>query len=289
MNPNLELKDGKVVFQSDTPPKPEGMSKNAWKKQLKEMKYFSKKEAIKNSRKLKRVEKKKGKSTSKRKIALKEENGYKVLLDMSFENYMSEKEFKSATAQIVFSYASARGNGLSLIISSVTPKVEDSLSKIATDHNNWKCSFINAHFSDANTSELGLVKDAIPNFCYLTADSENEIEHLDPNTIYVVGGIVDRNRHKNLCLNEANRLNIAHARLPIGKYVKLATRKVLTINQVIGILGEYSNSGDWEKSFLNVIPMRKGVTSINHLQAEKTLEISDIETRRKDGWKCNLQ
>ena len=37
---------------------------------------------------------------------------------------------------------------------------------------------------------------------------------------------------QNLCLNKANAAQICHARLPIGRYIALATRKVLTVNQV---------------------------------------------------------
>ena len=38
---------------------------------------------------------------------------------------------------------------------------------------------------------------------YLTADSPNELSELDSSKLYVIGGIVDRNRHKNICFNKA--------------------------------------------------------------------------------------
>ena len=38
---------------------------------------------------------------------------------------------------------------------------------------------------------------------YLTADSENNITELDPQDVYIIGGIVDRNRYPNLTLNRA--------------------------------------------------------------------------------------
>lgn len=37
---------------------------------------------------------------------------------------------------------------------------------------------------------------------------------------------------QNLCLNKATDSQIRHARLPIGRYISLATRKILTVNQV---------------------------------------------------------
>ena len=83
---------------------------------------------------------------------------------------------------------------------------------------------------------------------YLTADSKNEIKELDPEDVYIIGGIVDRNRYINLTLNKADEQNIRHGRLPIGDYMQLQSSTVLTVNHVFEILGLQFNNKDWSKT-----------------------------------------
>ncbi|KAK4686939.1 tRNA (guanine9-N1)-methyltransferase, partial [Tremellales sp. Uapishka_1] len=93
---------------------------------------------------------------------------------------------------------------------------------------------------------------------YLSADAEEELETLREDEIYIIGGIVDRNRHKMLCQNKATKLGIRTARLPIGTYLEtMATRKVLTVNQVFSILVEYIAHQSWSEALEIVIPKRK--------------------------------
>lgn len=93
---------------------------------------------------------------------------------------------------------------------------------------------------------------------YLTADAEDELTELKEGETYVIGGIVDKNRYKNLCANKAKELNIRSARLPIGRYLAdMPTRKVLTVNQVFDILAYWVSTRDWEQAMQKVMPKRK--------------------------------
>ncbi|KAK4166591.1 guanine-1-methyltransferase-domain-containing protein [Cladorrhinum sp. PSN259] len=93
---------------------------------------------------------------------------------------------------------------------------------------------------------------------YLTSDSPYTLERLEANTSYIIGGIVDRNREKGLCYKRALEHKVRHAKLPIGDFMRMQSRFVLTTNQVIEIMAKWLQCGDWAQAFLEVIPKRKG-------------------------------
>lgn len=48
----------------------------------------------------------------------------------------------------------------------------------------------------------------------------------------------------------------------LGKFMHMKTRQVLTVNQVFEIISNFSECNDWEKSFVSVLPKRKGAEVI---------------------------
>jgi len=52
---------------------------------------------------------------------------------------------------------------------------------------------------------------------YLTSDSPYTLETLEPYKIYIIGGLVDKNRHKGICYKTACNKGVKTAQLPIGQ------------------------------------------------------------------------
>jgi tRNA (guanine9-N1)-methyltransferase len=108
-----------------------------------------------------------------------------------------------------------------------------------------------------NTSAKERQPTAEPSIVYLTSDSPHTLSSLSPNTSYIIGGIVDKNRHKGLCYRRACERGIPTAKLPIGEYMTMQSRSVLAVNHVVEIMLKWLETGDWGEAFLDVIPKRK--------------------------------
>mmetsp|Transcript_11422 Transcript_11422/g.26102 ORF Transcript_11422/g.26102 Transcript_11422/m.26102 type:complete len:108 (+) Transcript_11422:351-674(+) len=98
---------------------------------------------------------------------------------------------------------------------------------------------------------------------YLTADSDEEIESIDDDTIYVVGGLVDRNRHKGATLRTALESEVKTKKIAVRKYVDLAhgSSEVLTLNQVFGIILRLREGQSMMDACYHSIPNRKKKTN----------------------------
>jgi len=96
------------------------------------------------------------------------------------------------------------------------------------------------------------------NVVYLSSESPYVLERLEPGMCYVIGGLVDKNKKKGLCYKLARDAGVRTAKLPIGRYLEMDSRKVLATNHVVEILLKWLQFGDWGKAFMAVMPQRKG-------------------------------
>lgn len=116
-------------------------------------------------------------------------------------------------------------------------------------------------------------KDEYKDIVYLSSDSPYTLDRLEPNTSYVIGGLVDKNREKGLCYKRARELGIRTARLPIGEYMVMQSRTVLATNHVVEIMLKWLEYENWGDAFLSVIPKRKG----GHLRQRDSAENEEAE------------
>jgi tRNA (guanine9-N1)-methyltransferase len=114
---------------------------------------------------------------------------------------------------------------------------------------------------------------------YLSSDSPNTLTELKPYSTYIIGGLVDKNKHKGVCYQKAIEKGMKTAKLPIGEYLRMASRPVLATNHVAEIMMRWLELGDWGEAFLRVIPQRKGAQKRERSDdAEETGDEVESET-----------
>ncbi len=182
------------------------------------------------------------------------ETSFQVCIDCSYEASMTTKEIGSLSNQIRYCYSANKKSShpLHLSVSSLVGQTYENLSRVEGFPDNWKERGFQC--SQRSLTEMHIQKERI---VYLTSDSETVLNDLDDSKIYVIGGIVDRNRLKRAAINKANELGVDTARLPIDEHLKLCATKVLTCNHVFEILQKYKDHKDWKKALLEVLPARK--------------------------------
>ncbi|EED12386.1 tRNA m(1)G methyltransferase domain containing protein [Talaromyces stipitatus ATCC 10500] len=267
------------------------LSKKQQKRLLRQQKWDEQKEERKKRRKEKNTQRKMRKREEWKQVV--EENGGQapprkhsvlvpvaVVIDCGWDELMADRERISLGSQITRSYSdnSKAPYRTHLAISSF-----DKLLKVRFDtvlrkmHENWRgVHFMQEDFVHAAEQAKEWMKgpgggklegalankeDAIPEngeVIYLSSDSPNTLTELKPYSTYIVGGLVDKNRHKGVCYQRAIEKGIKTAKLPIGEYLRMASRPVLATNHVVEIMLRWLELGDWGEAFLKVIPQRKG-------------------------------
>lgn len=209
------------------------------------------------------------------------------VMDCDFDEYMRDNERISLAGQITRSYSDNKNAKFRahLAISSFGGRLRERFDGIlAKNYLQWKGThFLDEDFVEAaeqakswmsaenkggrlksvfakhdesDESRAKAVEEA--EIIYLSSDSDYTLTELKPYSTYIIGGLVDKNREKGICHKRAVARNIKTARLPIGDYLDMASRKVLATNHVNEIMLKWLECGDWGEAFMQVIPKRKG-------------------------------
>ncbi|XP_030473968.2 tRNA (guanine(9)-N1)-methyltransferase [Syzygium oleosum] len=208
------------------------------------------------------------------------ECGQKVVIDLEFAHLMSANEINSLCQQIMYCYAV---NGrctcpCHLWLTGCGGEMGSQLRRIP--------GFDKWIVEKEDRSYVEALQDQKENLVYLTADSENVLDVLDEKRIYIIGGLVDRNRWKGLTMKKAEEQGIQTAKLPIGNYLKMSSSQVLTVNQVVEIILKFLETKDWKESFFHVIPQRKrceadSVESQGAAEEEENVEDNQSESNKE--------
>ncbi|XP_076250246.1 tRNA methyltransferase 10 homolog A [Rhynchophorus ferrugineus] len=174
-----------------------------------------------------------------------------VCIDLSFDDLMIDKDMAKTVKQILRVYTENRRAKAPLQLHLTSFKGRNK-SEMERHHGyeNWDMNFHESHYLDIFSKDC---------LVYLTSDSDNVIQKLEDNKVYIIGGLVDHNGHKGICYKKAVEEGISHGQLPIGEYFKLKQRKVLTINQVFEIIVRVSEGKSFKEALQSVLPKRKEV------------------------------
>ena len=240
-----------------------------------------------------------------------------VILDCGFEDLMSDKELKSLGAQVTRCYSDNHKAPFQphLAVSSFGGHLKERFDGLLAGHyHSWKNvrflegdfvrasdqakewmtgerggKFVGALAVEDDSAQTSYEQGEAGEVVYLTSDSPDTLTRLRPYSTYIIGGLVDRNRHKGVCYKRALDRGVRTAKLPIGDYMQMTSRFVLATNHVAEIILRWLELGDWGQAFLQVVPKRKGgvlkseIQDLeNHADGE-ILEDDKVESETSQG------
>ncbi|XP_043275392.1 tRNA methyltransferase 10 homolog A [Venturia canescens] len=201
-----------------------------------------------------------------------------ITIDMSFDDLMQDKDVAKLIKQILRCYTLNRRaiSPVQFSLTGFSGKSKQEMQK-HNGYEHWDVKF----YPD---SYLKMYNDK--KIVYLTSESENVVDTLEPDCVYVIGGLVDHNSHKGYCHKLAIQEKVRHARLPLDKFLKMKARKVLTVDHVFEILLRVTEGKTWQEAFLQVLPERKNAQPVipakshfpeDSLDCKSTLNHDDVK------------
>ncbi|KAL4479540.1 hypothetical protein ABPG72_018526 [Tetrahymena utriculariae] len=183
------------------------------------------------------------------------ESGIPLIIDNSFEQYMTFREIRSLAIQISQTVFAQRKNKnpFQVNVCNASQQLKDCM-------NTQILKKLPFNVYEQDILEIERFKGKQANMIYLSPDSENELETVDSsgNTIYIVGGLIDRTVKKWASFDRANSMNIKSAKLPINSYLSDLTRRALNIDTVTVMMGLAIHLNfDWKTTTLTVLGNRK--------------------------------
>lgn len=184
--------------------------------------------------------------------------GATVVIDCEFEDHMNGKEQKGLAQQLAATYGCNRGylRPVSVVVSGLHPG--SAVLEILQKHSGFPDIWPGFRVEQRPYIEVFASEEDRARLVYLTADAEDVLDRIDPSKIYIIGGVIDRNRLKGITKKKADEQGIASARLPLDEHLDMgAFSRILTVNQVAEILVHQQGCEDWRETFGKCVPGRK--------------------------------
>ena len=185
-----------------------------------------------------------------------------IVFDLDFNSSMGFNEIKSLIIQLGYCYSinKKNKNKISFYLTNYDGFIKEELEKMGSKF--WYCNFEKEQFYNIEKL-IKLNKE----FIYLTPDSNEELNEVSTDKIYIIGGLVDKPVIKDktiLRISQINNLDfikekgikIKSAKLPLFKYLNNIANPVLNLNTVVEILSNYMDIKDWKKAIELSIPQR---------------------------------
>ncbi|KAK9459791.1 guanine-1-methyltransferase-domain-containing protein [Lipomyces oligophaga] len=254
---------------------PEGMSRRAFKRQMREQRWAETRDERNQYRKEQRIQKRRQKQNRIEPASSEQHNllegihsirkrdvaanmvPIKIIIDCSFDDLMIPKERLSLAAQLTKCYAENRRatHPVDLHVTSLDKTLRYHFDELLQgQYKRWNGISFSYDPYPVPASEESM---ELSKLVYLSSDSENVLTKLEHGMTYIIGGIVDKGRHKNLCRNKASEQGIQTAKLPIAEFIKISGRQVLATNHVFEIMLKWIELEDWKLAFQYAIPLRK--------------------------------
>ncbi|GFW13350.1 mitochondrial ribonuclease P protein 1 homolog [Trichonephila clavipes] len=178
--------------------------------------------------------------------------GEKIVLDLGYESYMTEKEKKACVSQLKLIYSVNRKSrdpyDLYFCNAMLSSNYIQYLKKCMPKFSDSLISLTDKSYMDLFPKEK---------LVYLSPHAKETLKEYDHNAIYIIGAFVDTVKREHRSLHKADKEKIKSYSLPLDDYIMWgAGSKSLTVNQVFEIMLTLKNTGDWRKAY-SVIPTRK--------------------------------
>ena len=185
----------------------------------------------------------------------------KICIDLQYEELMSEKELIHLAQQLSRVYGFNRKSSDPCHLTFCHLPKDCKTRQICCDKSE---GFANYILNFSQKSLIDTFENRKQDLVYLTPDSDNLLEDIEDNKIYVIGGLVDDSVKKLSSLSFAKDQGLTTAKLPIDKYcsrIEGSFKQILTINQVFEILLNKIQGFSWPQVFSQSLPSRIGFQS----------------------------